>query len=137
LVAEDNPVAQKLISKQLSRLGFSVDCTNNGLEAIEAWSANPPGHYDMAFVDHHMPRCDGVEATRRIRKLEDENNVSIKIPIVALTADIQISARNSCLNAGMNGYLTKPLMMADLIVVLRRHMGHAATKPDKVNSTKL
>lgn len=149
-VAEDNPIAQKLLDKQLLRLGFSVDCTNNGLEAVKVWSTNPPGYYDLAFIDYHMPKCDGVEATRRIRKLEDELDAPVKMPIVALSgellflcaalvafycaktsnpnpfksfpADIQISARNSCLNAGMNGYLTKPLKMADLIVVLRRHI---------------
>lgn len=52
----DNPVAQKLLYKQLIRFGFRVKCANNGLEAVEAWSAQPPGHFVMAFFDHHMPK---------------------------------------------------------------------------------
>lgn len=56
LAAEDNPVAQKLLYKQLTRLGFQVECANNGLEAVEAWTKHPPGHFKMAFFDHHMPK---------------------------------------------------------------------------------
>lgn len=52
----DNPVAQKLLYKQLTRLGFQVECANNGLEAVEAWSKHPPGYFQMGFFDHHMPR---------------------------------------------------------------------------------
>lgn len=52
----DNPVAQKLLLKQLTRLGFHVKCANNGLEAIDAWLNHPSGHFVMAFFDHHMPK---------------------------------------------------------------------------------
>ncbi|KAG0194465.1 hypothetical protein DFQ28_010548, partial [Apophysomyces sp. BC1034] len=109
LVAEDNPVAQKLLFKQLTRLGFQVKCANNGLEAVEAWASYPAGFFHMAFFDHHMPKCDGVEATKRIRELEKVEDRPTSFPIVALTADVQESARKTCINAGMDGYLTKPL----------------------------
>lgn len=56
LIAEDNPVAQKLLLKQLTRLGFQVECANNGLEAINAWINRPDGYFTMGFFDHHMPK---------------------------------------------------------------------------------
>ncbi|KAI7853030.1 hypothetical protein BDC45DRAFT_174217 [Circinella umbellata] len=120
LAAEDNPVAQKLLYKQLTRLGFQVVCANNGLEAVQAWEKNPPGYFTMAFFDHHMPKCDGVEATKRIRKTESEEDRSIRLPIVALSADVQDSARKICLDAQMNGYLTKPMNNQVLAEALRR-----------------
>jgi CheY-like chemotaxis protein len=52
----DNPVAQKLLLKQLTRLGFQVECANNGLEAVNAWNNQPEGYFIMAFFDHHMPK---------------------------------------------------------------------------------
>ncbi|RUP47930.1 hypothetical protein BC936DRAFT_145161, partial [Jimgerdemannia flammicorona] len=116
----DNAIAQKVLFKQLSNLGFSVDCANNGLEALEIWSAKPPGYYCMAFFDHHMPKCDGVEATKRLRRLELEIKTAHLLSIVALSADVQTSARTLCLEAGMNGYLTKPMKTDQLVGVLRK-----------------
>ncbi|KAI9275770.1 hypothetical protein BDA99DRAFT_431313 [Phascolomyces articulosus] len=121
LAAEDNPVAQKLLYKQLTRLGFQVDCANNGLEAIEAWASHPPGYYKIGFFDHHMPKCDGVEATKKIRKIEANDQRTTRFPIVALTADVQESARDYAIKAGMDGYLTKPLNQKLLSDVLRRY----------------
>ncbi|KAI8140084.1 hypothetical protein BJV82DRAFT_715928 [Fennellomyces sp. T-0311] len=122
LAAEDNPVAQKLLYKQLTRLGFKVVCANNGLEAVEAWKRHPPGYFAMAFFDHHMPKCDGVEAAKTIRKIESEgDNQHKRLPIVTLTADIQDSARKVCMNAGMDDYLTKPMNHQLLAEILRRY----------------
>ncbi|KAI7883767.1 hypothetical protein K492DRAFT_229475 [Lichtheimia hyalospora FSU 10163] len=132
LAAEDNPVAQKLLYKQLTRLGFQVQMTNNGLEAVEVWLSRPVGYFKIGFFDHHMPLCDGVEATRRIRKLEQNRNdgrvtaehsatTAVSFPIVALTADIQDSAKHLCMEAGMNDYLTKPFDTKELIDILRKH----------------
>ncbi|KAI7856678.1 hypothetical protein BDC45DRAFT_61060 [Circinella umbellata] len=121
LAAEDNPVAQKLLYKQLTRLGFQVDCANNGLEAVEAWMSHPPGYYKMGFFDHHMPKLDGVEATKKIRKIEADDQRTIRFPIVALTADVQESAREHAIKSGMDGYLTKPLNQKLLSEVLRRY----------------
>ncbi|KAI9318740.1 hypothetical protein BX666DRAFT_2026165 [Dichotomocladium elegans] len=85
LVAEDNPVAQKLLVKQLSRLGFVVETCNNGFECIETWIKRGPHYFSLAWVDHHMPGCDGIEATKKIRWLENEMNEKDPIPIIALT----------------------------------------------------
>ncbi|KAI9251842.1 hypothetical protein BDA99DRAFT_521323 [Phascolomyces articulosus] len=120
LVAEDNPVAQKLLYKQLTRLGFKVVCANNGLEAIEAWKQRPPNYFRMGFFDHHMPKCDGMAATKKIRGIEKEEKRQKLFPIVALTADIQESTRQTCLSMGMNGYLTKPVNKRLLIETIRR-----------------
>ncbi|CDS11781.1 hypothetical protein LRAMOSA04044 [Lichtheimia ramosa] len=121
LVAEDNPVAQKLLCKQLKRYGFNITCANNGAEAIAAWTKRPVGYFRMALFDHHMPKCDGVEATKTIRRHEKEQNSKIRLPIVALTADIQDSARAICVNAGMDGYLTKPLNEFALLEFVKQY----------------
>ncbi|KAJ8651879.1 hypothetical protein O0I10_012548 [Lichtheimia ornata] len=121
LVAEDNPVAQKLLCKQLKRYGFNITCANNGAEAIAAWTKRPVGYFKMALFDHHMPKCDGVEATKTIRRSEKEQNSKTRLPIVALTADIQDSARAICVNAGMDGYLTKPLNEFALLEFVKQY----------------
>ncbi|CDS05978.1 hypothetical protein LRAMOSA08506 [Lichtheimia ramosa] len=121
LVAEDNPVAQKLLCKQLKRYGFNITCANNGTEAIAAWTKRPVGYFKMALFDHHMPKCDGVEATKTIRRHEKEQSSKIRLPIVALTADIQDSARAICVNAGMDGYLTKPLNEFALLELVKQY----------------
>ncbi|KAI9245245.1 hypothetical protein BDA99DRAFT_448024 [Phascolomyces articulosus] len=127
LIAEDNPVAQKLLYKQLTmRFGFQVTCANDGQEAVIAWRSHPQDHFVMAFFDHHMPKCDGVEATKRIRMIEAEEKRANPFPICALTADIQDSAREICMNAGMTDYLTKPTNHKILAEILRRYCGNYA-----------
>ncbi|KAI9321578.1 hypothetical protein BX666DRAFT_1850739 [Dichotomocladium elegans] len=118
LIAEDNMVAQKLLKKQLEKMGFVVESANNGQEAVELWQQRPKDYFVVGFFDHHMPKCDGIEATRRIRRLEAEHDVR-HLPIIALTADVQRTARDMCVEAGMDGYLTKPLIPKDLAATLR------------------
>ncbi|KAF7723675.1 hypothetical protein EC973_001766 [Apophysomyces ossiformis] len=120
LIAEDNMVAQKLLRKQLEKMGFIVESANNGEEAVQLWRQRPTDHFCIGFFDHHMPKCDGVEATKRIRELESQDPKRSRLPIIALSADIQMSARDVCVNAGMDGYLTKPLILRELAVILRR-----------------
>lgn len=85
LVAEDNFIAQRLIVKQLAKLGFIVDKCNNGFECFDTWKSKEPGYYILAWIDHHMPGCDGLEATRMIRKYEKEMTFIPALPIIALT----------------------------------------------------
>ncbi|KAI9276579.1 hypothetical protein BY458DRAFT_585506 [Sporodiniella umbellata] len=118
LIAEDNLVARKLLKQQLEKLGFSVQAADDGEEAIQIYRQRPPNYFSLAFFDHHMPKCDGVEATRRIRALEKKTGS--RLPIVALTADIQASARQVCIDAGMDDYLTKPLVPKNLAATLRQ-----------------
>lgn len=85
LVAEDNFIAQRLIVKQLERLGFIVEKCNNGLECVDTWKSRGAGYFLLAWIDHHMPKCDGLEATRKIRQHEKLMKWSPALPIIALT----------------------------------------------------
>ncbi|EPQ61132.1 hypothetical protein GLOTRDRAFT_113578 [Gloeophyllum trabeum ATCC 11539] len=118
LIAEDNPVAQKLLVKQLERYDLKVTPTSNGEQAISEWEAHEPGYFSVALFDHHMPVCDGVEAAKRLRMLESKRRVPITLPIVALSADCQESTKQLCLSAGMNSFLSKPLKKTDLMSLL-------------------
>jgi len=114
LVAEDNPIAQKLLVKQLTRYGLTVTPTSDGVQAIAEWERHEPGYFSVALFDHHMPICDGVEATRRIRLKESKRKVSVQLPIVALSADCQDSTKELCMATGMTSFFSKPLRQADV-----------------------
>jgi two-component system sensor histidine kinase/response regulator len=122
LVAEDNPVNQKVISKVLERMGLRVDLVANGLEAVEAASRLP---YDLVLMDCQMPEMDGLEATAAIRR--KESSAGRRLPIVALTAHAMQGEMDRCLAAGMDDYTTKPLNLAELERVLDRYLGEGAS----------
>ena len=107
LVAEDHPVNQKLIGTILRKWGYEADLVGNGLEAIEAIDRQP---YDLIFMDMQMPECDGVTATREIRKRHTPSAVRI----IALTANAQASDREACAAAGMQGFIAKPFRQAEI-----------------------
>ncbi|KAF9903582.1 histidine kinase osmosensor [Linnemannia zychae] len=126
LLAEDNKIAQMVLSKQLSLFGLVISCANDGADALTLFKSHPRGYYTMGFFDHHMPNCDGVQATQQIRLLEREHAAEVKgpvprLPIVAVSADIQETARRACLNSGMERYVTKPLMQKDLVAMVRQY----------------
>jgi len=118
LIAEDNPVAQRVLVKQLERCDLNVFATSNGQEAVQEWEAHEPGFFSIALFDHHMPICDGIEACKRIRVLESKRKVAVVLPIVALSADCQESTKQLCLSAGMNTFISKPLRKSDLAALL-------------------
>ncbi len=118
LVAEDNPVNQKLIRAMLKRLGLVADYALNGLEVLEMNARRQP--YEIIFMDVHMPAMDGLMATRRIRELERENPERGKSYIIALTADAMPGDRELCLEAGVDDYLTKPFKQSDLAQAMER-----------------
>jgi signal transduction histidine kinase/CheY-like chemotaxis protein len=103
LLAEDNPVNQKLAMLMLTKGGHRVTLAHNGREALEKFLASS-GQVDLIFMDVQMPRMDGMEATRRIRE-----NGFAAIPIVAMTANAMRGDREKCLEAGMNDFVTKPI----------------------------
>jgi CheY-like chemotaxis protein len=109
LVAEDNVINQKLASALLNKLGHEVTLANNGQEAIDLWSKNP---YDLILMDVQMPEMDGTEATIRIRALEAQTGQHI--PIIALTANAMSGDRVRYLDAGMDDYITKPIVFKRL-----------------------
>jgi two-component system, sensor histidine kinase and response regulator len=116
LLAEDNPVNQKVALKVLERLGYSADVVSTGLAAVEAVRAK---RYDAVLMDVQMPEMDGLEATRRIRGLGSDS-AGLSVPIIALTAHATAGDREDCLGAGMDDYLAKPIKLAELAETLER-----------------
>jgi len=111
LVAEDNSVNQKVVLKLLERLGHQADVVSNGREALEALRARP---YDVVLMDVQMPEMDGITATRLICQEWGDQRPRI----VAVTANAMRGDRDECLKAGMDDYLSKPIRLEQLAVVL-------------------
>lgn len=103
LVVDDLPMNLSMMVMMLQKLGFSAETASNGLEAVQLHKTAP---YDVIFMDWEMPELDGVEATRRIRNL---NNKAQQPWIIALTANASTSHKETCIKAGMNDYLSKPV----------------------------
>ncbi len=114
LLAEDNQINAVLATALIKRAGHHVDVAVNGAEALDALRR---AHYDVIFMDMHMPEMDGLEAAARIRKLGAPLN---RIPIVALTANAMASDRQKCVAAGMDDFLSKPFDPADLHAMLEK-----------------
>jgi PAS domain S-box-containing protein len=114
LLVEDNPVNQKVALRFLERMGFKVRIADNGLEGVKAFTE---GRFDIVLMDLQMPVMDGLSATRRIRELETGS----RTPIVALTANAMAGQLERCTDAGMDGFLTKPLELVRLREVLDRY----------------
>ena len=117
MLVEDSTANQMVVEALLDRLGYTVDVANNGLEAVASIQAN---HYDLVLMDLAMPEMDGFEATQVIRSM---GTPAAETPIVALTADAFTADHQSCLDAGMNGYLSKPVDRAQLLVTVERWLG--------------
>ena len=116
LVAEDNAVNLEVVSAMLRSMGCLVITAKDGLEAVQV-SANQA--YDLILMDVQMPELDGLAACRAIRQREAEQQLPAK-PIVALTANALTDDRDNCLAAGMDDYLTKPFMRAQLLALVQR-----------------
>jgi PAS domain S-box-containing protein len=113
LLVEDNAVNQMLASAILKKAGHRVDLATDGIEGVEAVRNN---FYDAVLMDIQMPNMDGLEATRRIRKMDDESKANVYI--VAITANALLGDRETCLSAGMNDYLPKPIDQKRLLAAL-------------------
>jgi len=122
LLAEDNPVNQKVACKMLEKLGYRVDVAGNGQEAV---AAHERMRYPLIFMDCQMPEVDGFEATALIRKME---GTSAHTPIVAMTANAMQGDRERCLAAGMDDYVAKPVRPKDLQTILETWLGNHADK---------
>ncbi len=110
LLAEDNPVNQKVALRLIEKQGHSVETAGTGAEAVAKSAADD---FDLILMDVQMPEMDGLEATRAIR--ERERITGKHIPIFALTAHAMAGDRDLCLAAGMDGYLSKPISAQELI----------------------
>lgn len=115
MVAEDNPVNQEVCREILEYLGCRVHMASNGREAVEELSRT---RYDLVFMDFQMPEMDGIEATRRIRALEQGTGLHTRI--IALTARAMEGDREECLRHGMDDYLSKPFTMEAMREILEK-----------------
>ncbi len=115
LLAEDNAVNQKLAKRLLEKHGYEVEVAENGREAVELWQKKP---FDLILMDVQMPEMGGIEATQIIRNLEKERGGHI--PIIALTAHAMKGDEERCIQAGMDGYATKPIRKENLFKEIDR-----------------
>jgi CheY-like chemotaxis protein len=111
LVAEDNPINQKVIGAMLRRQGWSVTLAINGVEACRCFGES---RYDLVLMDVQMPEMDGLEAARRIRA-EEARRGSVRTPILALTAHASQAQHEQCLAQGMDSVITKPVNLPSLL----------------------
>jgi CheY-like chemotaxis protein len=124
LLAEDNPVNQRLSVRLLEKLGCRTDVAGNGQEAVEMTGRS---EYDLILMDCRMPEMDGFTATREIRARESGGS---HVPIVAMTAHAVVGAREECLGAGMDDYITKPVSPQELERVLQKWGRQAVMAPE-------
>ncbi len=120
LVAEDNPVNQKVIGQHLKRLGVSAVMVANGREALDVLQQQT---FDLILMDCQMPVLDGLSATREIRAREAATGTR-RLPIIALTAGVADMDQQACLAAGMDGYMAKPVRWELLPRLLQTHLPH-------------
>lgn len=116
LLAEDNPVNQLVASELLEQLGYTVEVVENGQEAVDAVAK---GGIDLVFMDCQMPVMDGFDAAGAIRRLSTEH---ASLPVIALTANALAGDRDKCLAAGMDDYITKPIVPDELESILNKYL---------------
>jgi two-component system sensor histidine kinase/response regulator len=126
LIAENNPINQKVLACLLQSTGGQINFVDNGLDAIAAVTRST---YDLVLVDMRMPKMDGVTATYRIHYLPEP---AASIPIIALTAHVVAGAKEKSQAAGMNGFVEKPIDTELLFKTIKEHTGTPLTRPDFV-----
>jgi CheY-like chemotaxis protein len=114
LLAEDNPVNQKLAVLILNKAGYQVEVVNNGRKAVDVFTRQPD-NYDLILMDVQMPEMDGLEATRQLRA-----RGFLTIPIVAMTANAMKGDREICLISGMNDYIMKPVKREVIFEIIEK-----------------
>jgi signal transduction histidine kinase/CheY-like chemotaxis protein len=119
LLAEDVEINREIVTVLLEPTGLAIDCAENGVEAVEMFTASPAS-YDLIFMDLQMPEMDGYEATRRIRAMPDA--YAKAVPIVAMTANVFRDDIERCLAVGMNDHIGKPINIEEIIAKLRRYL---------------
>ena len=124
LVAEDNPVNQKVVLRMLEKLGHRVDVVPNGGEALKALELLS---YDMVLMDIQMPVMNGFEATGEIRRREEVTGRHI--PVIVMTSHALLGDPEKFLDAGMDDYVTKPVQPAELAAAIARNFGGRMEEP--------
>ena len=124
LLAEDNELNQEIAVELIEMLGAEAQCADNGREALDRFAAEPPGTFDLIFMDIQMPEMNGYEATRAIRALPRQD--ARTIPIIAMSANAFVEDIRACERAGMNAHVPKPVSLAQLEEVMERFLGSSA-----------
>lgn len=138
LLAEDNPINQKVAMKMVNDAGYTCEAVSNGKQAVDAVKN---GNYHLVLMDVQMPEMDGFAATAAIRKLYETDKSNI--PIIAITAHALLGDKEKCLNAGMNDYITKPIVAdvlirsIDRLLELNGAINLAVTPPEILNSEEV
>ena len=120
LLAEDNALNAEIAVELLQSIGLKVDWAEDGQKAVEMFEKSAPGSYFAVFMDMQMPVMDGVEATRRIRASDRPDH---DVPIFAMTANTFAADRKKCYDAGMSGYIPKPIDLETITHVLEEETG--------------
>ena len=118
LLVEDNQLNAEIAAELLRMSALTVDCAWDGIEAVDCLANCPDGYYDMVFMDIQMPRMNGYDATRAIRS--SARDYCKRVPIVAMTANAFDEDRRNALESGMNGFLSKPIVIGDLVQELHK-----------------
>ena len=121
LLAEDNDLNAEIAMVQMEELGVRVTRVSDGSEAVKTFAENPPDTFDMIFMDIMMPKMNGYEATEAIRSMKDHPDAR-RIPIIAMTANAFAEDVQASLDVGMNGHLSKPIVMDDVIKTIARNL---------------
>ncbi len=117
LLADDNPVNQKIAQIMLSKAGYGITTADNGMDALELYQASPEG-FDLILMDINMPGMDGLETTRRIRTIEQ--SLKTRVPIIAFTANVLPVFEQQCKKAGMDGFLIKPMKREAIFAAVQK-----------------
>ena len=121
LLAEDNDLNAEIATIQLEELGIQVTRAVDGRQAVRAFAENPPGAFDLILMDIMMPEMDGYEATAAIRGLPNRPD-ALQIPIIAMTANAFAEDVQASMDAGMNGHLSKPIVMGEVAKTIARNL---------------
>jgi len=130
LLAEDNPVNQKLACLMLNKAGVEADVAGSGREALDTYTGDP-GRYSLILMDVQMPGMDGLQATRAIRGWEERQQPSGRnhVPIIAMTAQAVEGDRERCLEAGMDDYISKPIKKETFLEKIRDWSSKESVSP--------
>lgn len=118
LVVEDMEINREIVGELLRQHGAKIEFAEDGRICLDKVIANPTDYYDLILMDVKMPNMDGIEATRKIRRLSDAGKASI--PIIAVTANIYDKDRNEAIEAGMNAFTEKPISVEELFEIMKQ-----------------
>ena len=119
-MVEDNELNREIATAIMEEIGLDVDCVEDGTDAVNIMSSAEGRKYDLIFMDIQMPKMDGYTATREIRTLNDPKCANI--PIIAMTANAFEEDKKEALECGMDGFLSKPIVMEELLAALQKNL---------------